>query len=88
MKSSRIKIDHAFLGEDYGIPTRQTIEAIRLLAETEGILTDPVYSGKALGGLVGMMRGSMKGIENIIFVHTGGVASLPIYTSAFSTDRR
>jgi L-cysteate sulfo-lyase len=87
-KSSRIRIDHEFLGEDYGIPTRRTIEVIRLLAETEGILTDPVYSGKALSGLVDLVQGSIKGIENVIFVHTGGVASLPIYTSAFSTDRR
>ena len=87
-QSSRIKIDHEFLGEDYGIPTSQTIAAIRLLAETEGILTDPVYSGKALSGLVDMAQRSMHGIENVIFVHTGGVASLPIYTKAFSTDRR
>jgi L-cysteate sulfo-lyase len=89
MKSTRIRVNHEFLGDDYGIPTRQTISAIRLLAETEGILTDPVYSGKALAGLVALVkRQAMQAAENIIFVHTGGAASLPIYTSAFSPDRR
>jgi len=88
-KTSRIKIDHDFVGDDYGIPTRQTIDAIRLLAEVEGILTDPVYSGKAFGGLVALLqRDAMKGMDNVVFVHTGGVASLPIYTSAFSADQR
>ena len=88
-KPPRIRIDHDFIGEDYGIPTRQTIDAIRLLAREEGILTDPVYSGKAFGGLVALLqRHAMKDIDNIVFVHTGGVASLPIYTSAFSADRR
>ena len=48
--SPRIRIQHEFLGDDYGIPTRQTVDAITALAGSEGILTDPVYSGKALGG--------------------------------------
>jgi L-cysteate sulfo-lyase len=88
-EQTQIRINHDFLGEDYGIPTRQTIAAIELLAKSEGILADPVYSGKALGGLFALMqRQPMKSLKNVLFVHTGGVASLPIYASAFPSDRR
>ncbi len=76
--ATRLRIVHDFLGEDYGIPTRQTVDAIRTLAATEGIVTDPVYSGKALGGLLEMIRRRDLGAcDNAIFVHTGGAASLP-----------
>jgi L-cysteate sulfo-lyase len=78
------RIVHDYLGEDYGIPTRQTIDAIKLLATTEGIVCDPVYSGKALGGLFDMLRAKRFATStNVIFVHTGGVASLPVYRTAF-----
>ena len=86
---TRPRIAHDFLGEDYGIPTRQTIDAIKTLATTEGILTDPVYSGKALGGLFAMIRrNDLTSCNNAVFVHTGGAASLPVYTSAFASDQR
>ena len=82
----RVRIVHDYLGEDYGIPTRQTIDGIRQLASLEGIVCDPVYSGKALGGLLEMLRTSeLRSAHNIIFVHTGGVASLPVYLDAFPT---
>ena len=78
------RIVHDYLGEDYGIPTRQTIDAIKLLASAEGIVCDPVYSGKALGGLCEMVRAKqLASYANVIFVHTGGVASLSVYRSAF-----
>lgn len=81
-----VSIAHDFLGEDYGIPTRQTIDAIAALARTEGVLTDPVYSGKALGGLCEMIRRrDLSASSNVVFVHTGGVASVPVYRSAFAT---
>jgi len=78
------RIVHDYLGEDYGIPTRQTIDAIKSLARTEGIICDPVYSGKALGGLFEMLKTKrLASYRNVIFVHTGGVASLPVYRAAF-----
>ena len=84
--SNRLRIVHDYLGEDYGIPTRQTIDGIRTLASTEGIVTDPVYSGKALGGFFEMIRRrELPSGNNAVFVHTGGVASLSVYTSAFQT---
>ncbi len=84
--TENVRIVHDFLGEDYGIPTRQTLDAIGALAATEGVLVDPVYSGKALAGLVEMhRRGDLTACSNVVFVHTGGVASLPVYASAFRT---
>jgi L-cysteate sulfo-lyase len=84
VRAPRVEIDHRFLGEDYGIPTPATIEAIRLAASKEGVIFDPVYSGKGLSGLIAMIRaGELASAKNVVFVHTGGVASLPVYTHAF-----
>ena len=84
-----VRVLHDFIGKDYGIPTRQTADAIRTLAAMEGILTDPVYSGKAFGGLVSMtLQGAFSPVSNVVFVHTGGVASLAVYTAALVSDQR
>jgi L-cysteate sulfo-lyase len=86
---ARVRIVHDFLGEDYGIPTRQTLDAMATLGASEGIVTDPVYSGKALGGLFEMIRRKdLSACNNVVFVHTGGAASLPVYSSAFASDGR
>ena len=66
-------IDMGFLGEGYGIPTPECIDAIRLLARTEGIVCDPVYSGKALAALVANAR---QGAAPAVFWHTGGYHAL------------
>jgi 1-aminocyclopropane-1-carboxylate deaminase/D-cysteine desulfhydrase len=66
-----IDMDH--LGEGYGIPTPECLEAIRLLARTEGIVCDPVYSGKALAALVAHAR---QGAAPAVFWHTGGYHAL------------
>lgn len=84
-----LRIVHDFLGEDYGIPTRQTIDAVKALAATEGVLVDPVYSGKAFAGLLEMhRRGDLVACRNVVFVHTGGLASMPVYAKAFAPDGR
>lgn len=71
---SEVRIDGDQIGPGYGIPTPECIEAITLLARTEGILADPVYTGKALAGLVARIRGGKLGRSDIVvFVHTGGV---------------
>ena len=70
-----------YVGEDYGIPTREAIEAIKLLARTEGILLDPVYTGKAMAGLIGQIRARAMGREDaVIFLHTGGLPALFAYS--------
>lgn len=73
-----------YVGEGYGIPTPGGIEAIEMFARYEGILLDPVYSGKGAAGLIDLIRkGHFKPGENVVFVHTGGSAALFGYTSAF-----
>ena len=74
-----------YVGEGYGIPADSTIEAITMLAQLEGILLDPVYSGKGMAGLIDLCRqGFFKKDQNVVFLHTGGSAALFGYTQAFS----
>ncbi len=76
-----------YVGEGYGIPTRAAIEAIEMFARLEGILLDPVYSGKGAAGLIDLIRrGRYKKGERIVFIHTGGSAALFGYTAAFGYD--
>lgn len=73
-----------YVGEGYGIPAPSTIEAIRMLAELEGILLDPVYTGKGMAGLIGLIRqGHFKKEKRVIFLHTGGSAALFGYMDSF-----
>jgi len=73
-----------YVGDGYGIPTDAGIEAIEMFAKLEGILLDPVYSAKGAAGMIDLIRkGQYKKGERIVFLHTGGSASLFGYPSAF-----
>ena len=77
--------EQGYIGEGYGIPTPECLEAIRLLAETEGILLDPVYTGKAMACLVDhVRRGELDSSETVLFLHTGGVPALFAHAAVFS----
>jgi L-cysteate sulfo-lyase len=66
-----------YIGGGYGIPTEAMGEAVRMLAQEEGILLDPVYSGKAMAGMIDLIRKGMLGKgETIVFLHTGGAVGL------------
>jgi L-cysteate sulfo-lyase len=66
-----------YVGEGYGITTDSMKEAVSLLARLEGILADPVYSGKGLAGMFDLIRkGYFRKGENVVFLHTGGSAGL------------
>lgn len=74
--------DCDYVGEGYGIPREDTLEAIRMFAELEGILLDPVYSGKGAAGLIDYCRkAQFSKDERIVFLHTGGSAALFGYES-------
>lgn len=74
--SDLVSIDEREVGEGYAIPTEAGLEAIRLLARNEGVLTDPVYTAKALAGLIRDARaGVYSKDDSVIFLHTGGVPS-------------
>jgi D-cysteine desulfhydrase len=69
-----------WVGPGYSLPTPQMIEAVRLLARIEGVLLDPVYTGKAMAGLIDLVRrGAFKKGENVLFLHTGGAPALYAY---------
>ncbi|MGX1096488.1 D-cysteine desulfhydrase [Amorphus sp. MBR-141] len=75
-----------YVGPGYGMPADGTIEAIEMFAQLEGILLDPVYSGKGAAGLIDLVRkGHFKRGQRIVFLHTGGSAALFGYTSAFGS---
>ena len=69
-----------YVGPGYGLWTESMNEAVLLAARLEGLLFDPVYSGKALAGLIDQVRkGSLRDADNIVFLHTGGAAGLFAY---------
>ncbi len=77
-----------YVGPGYGKPTDAMIEAINLLARSEGILLDPVYSGKGMAGLIDLVRkGHFKTSENVVFLHTGGSIGLFGYNDLFDASR-
>jgi D-cysteine desulfhydrase len=69
-----------WVGPGYSLPTPEMVEAVRLLARVEGILLDPVYTGKAMAGLLALVRqGRFKKGDNVLFLHTGGAPALYQY---------
>ncbi|MFL6203952.1 MAG: D-cysteine desulfhydrase family protein [Acidimicrobiales bacterium] len=77
------RVDHDQIGDGYGAPTRACREALDLAARCEGLLLDPVYSGKAMAGLISASRdGRLPGEGTIVFLATGGLPALltPRYT--------
>lgn len=78
----KVRIDDRFVGSGYGQPTEAMIEAVELVARLEGIYLDPVYTGKAMAGLIHHIRsGELKGPA--IFLHTGGMPALFAYDDIF-----
>ena len=76
------------VGAGYGQPTEEMVDAMLLLARLEGILLDPVYSGKGFAGLVAMIRaGAFSKTERVVFLHTGGSAALFAYGHLFNTQK-
>ncbi|MHA2394791.1 MAG: D-cysteine desulfhydrase family protein [Promethearchaeota archaeon] len=72
-----INVNIDYFGEGYAVPTEGMVEAIKMVAQMEGVLLDPIYTGKGMAGLIDLIR---KGVftkeDNVVFWHTGGVPSL------------
>lgn len=82
----KILVDDGYVGAGYGVPADSTLEAIRLAARTEGLLLDPVYSGKGFAGLLGLIRaGFFRPSDNVVFLHTGGAVALFAYEQHFTS---
>jgi len=85
LAADRTIVDDRFVGEGYGIPAPSTLEAIEMAARLEGLLLDPVYTGKGMAGLIGLVReGFFKASDRLLFLHTGGAAALPAYEEYFT----
>ena len=77
LKRDDVTANCEFVGEGYGIPTAGMVAALKLLAQTEGLLFDPVYSGKGLDGMINLIRkGYFKKDSDVVFIHTGGSVGL------------
>ncbi|HWU72852.1 MAG TPA: D-cysteine desulfhydrase family protein [Sphingomonas sp.] len=80
-----IRIDTSQRGEAYGIPTDAMVDALRILARSEGLLLDPVYSGKAFAGVLAGMRTGAWRDQDVLFVMTGGTPGLFAYRDAVAS---
>jgi L-cysteate sulfo-lyase len=73
----KVRANCDYVGAGYGVPTPGMVEAVTMMARLEGILLDPVYSGKGMAGLIDLCRkGHFKKGENVVFLHTGGSTAL------------
>jgi len=83
----RVEILDQYIGPGYGLPSDAMLEAVTLVARTEGLLLDPVYTGKAMAGLIDLVRGGRFGDDQtVVFLHTGGSAALSAYPDLFTAD--
>jgi D-cysteine desulfhydrase len=83
-----VQADDRFMGGGYAVLTDAERDAIRLVARTEGILLDPVYTGKAMAGLIGLVRqGEIGAGERVLFWHTGGSPALFAYADGLLSDQ-
>ena len=87
LEPSDIDVTEEYVGAGYGIPTPGCLEAITLLARTEGILLDPSYSGKSMAGLIDQVRsGRWTRDQDVVYVHTGGTPALFAYNDQLASD--
>ena len=86
IERSDVVCNSDYVGDGYGIPTEAMNSALLLLARLEGLLFDPVYSGKALAGMIDLVgKGYFAGAQNIVLIHTGGAAGLFAYVDQLRT---
>ena len=84
VNEKNIKIYDDYIGAGYGKKTESSIMAIQTVVRSEGILLDPIYTGKAMAGLIDLIKkGFFKKDQNIIFFHTGGIGGVFGYTHYF-----
>ena len=82
--SKDVVLDERYGGPEYGLPNDGTLEAIRLCARLEGVLTDPVYEGKSMHGMIDMVRnGEFPDGSRVLYAHLGGVPALNGYSFLF-----
>jgi D-cysteine desulfhydrase len=71
-----VSLNSDYLGEDYGIPSKEGMQALKELWQREGILLEPVYTAKAMAGLIGLVQKGEWSGERVVFLHSGGIPSV------------
>ena len=85
LRDEEITVLEGWAGDLYGIPVQSTLDAIRLSGSLEGMIIDPVYEGKSMAGLIGMVRdGTIAKDSNVLYAHLGGQPALNAYSGLFS----
>jgi len=80
LTAEEVNVFDEYIKEGYGVLNKEVTEAIKLVAETEGIFLDPVYTGKAMIALIDLIKkGYFKKDDNVVFFHTGGLPALFLY---------
>src|SRR3954462_9973431 len=84
LRDDEIVLDERYHAGTYGIPDEQTLDAIRLAGRLEGMITDPVYEGKSMAGLIDMVsRGEIPRGSHVLYAHLGGQPALSAYAGLF-----
>jgi L-cysteate sulfo-lyase len=84
IRADAYELVRGYAAPGYGLPNPGMIEAVKMMASLEGILLDPVYTGKAMAGLIDMVRkGRFGKDETVVFIHTGGMPALFAYAECF-----
>jgi 1-aminocyclopropane-1-carboxylate deaminase len=84
LRDDEIEVLEGYAGERYGVPVAQTLDAIRLAGRLEGMVCDPVYEGKSMAGLVGLVSdGTIPAEATVLYVHLGGAPALNAYSALF-----
>jgi 1-aminocyclopropane-1-carboxylate deaminase len=84
LRDDELSLDDRYHAGTYGIPDAQTLDAIRLAARLEGMITDPVYEGKSMAGLIELVRrGEIPAGSNVLYAHLGGQPALSAYGALF-----
>jgi 1-aminocyclopropane-1-carboxylate deaminase len=81
---SDVVLDTRYAYPEYGLPSQETLEAIRLAARLEGMITDPVYEGKSMHGMIDLIqRGEIPARSRVLYAHLGGAPALNGYSFLF-----
>jgi 1-aminocyclopropane-1-carboxylate deaminase len=84
LRDGEIEVLAGYAGERYGVPVAQTLDAIRLAGRLEGMICDPVYEGKSMAGLVGLVGdGTIPAEATVLYVHLGGAPAVNAYSALF-----
>jgi 1-aminocyclopropane-1-carboxylate deaminase len=84
LRDDEVVLDDRYHAGTYGIPDERTLEAIRLAARLEGMITDPVYEGKSMAGLIDLVRrGEIERSSTVLYAHLGGQPALNGYSALF-----